>query len=96
MKSQGRFTSNHDLFPELGGNFHRNRVTVRRVRVSTVSPALMHRWTNERRMAGVIEPIEKIQQKKYITHRFPLDEGETAYTVVDYQTDSATQVILKH
>jgi NADPH:quinone reductase-like Zn-dependent oxidoreductase len=78
----------------LGGKFHRNRVSVRSVQVSTVSPALMHRWTKERRMDTVIELVEKIGPKKYITHRFPLDEAETAYTVVDSQTDSAIQVIL--
>lgn len=79
---------------ELGGNFHRNRVQIRSVQVSSVGPSLMHRWTKARRMDTVLELVEKISPKKYITHRFPLEEAETAYALIDSQLDSTIQVIL--
>lgn len=78
----------------LGSNFHRNRITIKSVQVSSLSPRLSGRWTKTRRMETVFSLIRQINPKKYITHRFPLEEVSEAFRLLSEKPETTIQTIL--
>ncbi len=78
----------------LGSNFHRNRLRIQSVQVSSISPRLTGRWTKKRRMDTVLSLIDEIKPKKYITHRFPLKDAAKAFTLIDTEPEKTIQTIL--
>ena len=66
----------------LGENFHRKRLTIRSSQVSTLAGQLGRRWNRQRRTAEVRDWIQRINPSKYVTHRFPLSEAQSAYRLL--------------
>jgi 2-desacetyl-2-hydroxyethyl bacteriochlorophyllide A dehydrogenase len=81
---------------DLGGKFHRSRVSLISSQVSTLAPSLTGRWTKLRRFAATWDAIRAIKPSRYITHRYPLEEASAAYQMLDTQPANAIQVILTH
>ena len=91
---EGSWYGSKPVTLKLGSNFHRNRLNIRSVQVSSISPRLSGRWTKKRRMETVLDLIESIQPKKYITHRFPMEEASKAFDLIDREPDETIQTIL--
>jgi len=81
---------------DLGGDFHRSRIKLIASQVSTISPRLSGRWDKARRFAVAWDALERIQPQRWITHRFPLDEAEKAYRLLDEDPQETIQVIFHH
>ncbi len=80
----------------LGGDFHRNRVRLFSSQVSTVAPELAGRWTKSRRAGTVWNEIGRLQPRKLISHRFPLDRCGDAYTLIHERPDDLLQVVFTY
>lgn len=80
----------------LGGSFHRSRIKLISSQVSTISPELRGRWDKARRFEVAWEALKRIQPQKWITHRFPIEEAEKAYQLLDENPQETIQVIFEY
>lgn len=81
---------------DLGGAFHRSRIQLISSQVSTIAPALSGRWDKARRFGVAWEALRRIQPQKWITHRFPIEEAEMAYRLLDENPQETIQVIFEY
>ena len=79
---------------QLGSAFHRQRITVRSVQVSSISPALLSRWTKNRRMETVLRLVSELEPGKLISHRIELERSAEAFKLIDSKPESTLQVVL--
>ena len=80
----------------LGGSFHRNRIRLISSQVSTIAPQLRGRWTKARRMESAWQLLAKLPAEELISHRFPLDQADEAYRLIDSCPEQTLQVILDY
>lgn len=92
----GSWYGNKLMTLDLGGSFHRSRITLISSQVSTMTPELSARWSKQRRFATAWDMIRKISPGRLITHRFDFSEAHSAYTLLDQQPETAIQVVLQY
>ncbi len=80
----------------LGGTFHRSRIKLISSQVSTISPELSGRWDKSRRFDTAWKSLERIKPEKWITHRFPIEEAQKAYQLLDENPQETIQVIFEY
>lgn len=85
-----------DVKLDLGGSFHRSKITLYSSQVSELDPVLSGRWTKKRRLDLAMEMLSKVQPRQLITHEFDLEDVARAYALVDAGSPDLVQVILKH
>jgi 2-desacetyl-2-hydroxyethyl bacteriochlorophyllide A dehydrogenase len=81
---------------DLGGHFHRGRLTVISSQVSRLAPGLTSRWTKSRRMDFAVELLRRLHPGRLITHRFPFSRAAEAYDLIDRRPGEAVQVVLEY
>lgn len=81
---------------DLGGAFHRSRIKLISSQVSMIAPELSGRWDKARRFNVAWEALRRIQPQKWITHRFPIEEAEKAYRLLDENPQETIQVIFEY
>jgi threonine dehydrogenase-like Zn-dependent dehydrogenase len=81
---------------DLGGAFHRGRVTISSSQVSRLAPGLSARWDRERRFAAAWRALAALDARPLITHRLPFTEAQQAYELLDRSPAEALQVLLVH
>ena len=81
---------------QLGGSFHRNRIRLISSQVSTIAPQLRGRWTKDRRMESAWQLLAKLPSEELISHRFPLEQADEAYRLIDSCPEQTLQVILDY
>lgn len=81
---------------DFGGTFHRSRIKLISSQVSTIAPELSGRWDKARRFRVVWEALARIQPQKWITHRFPVEEAEQAYKLLDGTPQETIQVVFDY
>jgi len=81
---------------DLGSTFHRSRIKLISSQVSTIAPALSGRWDKARRFEVAWEALKRIQPQKWITHRFPIEEAEKTYQLLDKNPQETIQVIFNY
>ena len=64
---------------QLGGAFHRRRLTIRSSQVSTLPEGLRGRWDRGRRTEEVRRLTMELRPSRYVTHRYPLAEAQRAF-----------------
>lgn len=64
---------------DLGGHFHRSRMRVISSQVSTIDPSHRGRWTKDRRMSTVLNLLDEVNPRQFISDRFEIDEAPAAY-----------------
>jgi len=80
----------------LGGRFHRSRIELVSSQVSTLDPELRGRWTTDRRIETAWDRLTEIDVERLVTHRFPVEEAERAYRLLNDRPDEAIQVLLTY
>lgn len=80
----------------LGGDFHRSRIKLISSQVSTISPELSGRWDKSRRFDVAWQALERIKPEKWITHRFPIEDADKAYQLLDENAQETIQIIFDH
>ena len=81
---------------DFGGSFHRSRIKLISSQVSTISPELSGRWDKPRRFEVAWQALERIQPRRWITHRFSLNEAARAYQLLDENPQETIQVIFEY
>jgi threonine dehydrogenase-like Zn-dependent dehydrogenase len=81
---------------DLGGAFHRSRLRLISSQVSTIAPELRGRWDKPRRFGVAWEALKRIQPQKWITHRFPVEEADQAYQLLDENPQETIQVLITY
>jgi len=77
----------------LGGGFHRSRIKLISSQVSTISPELSGRWDKPRRFDVAWKALERIKPERWITHRFPIEEADKAYQLLEENPQETIQVM---
>jgi threonine dehydrogenase-like Zn-dependent dehydrogenase len=80
----------------LGGAFHRSRIKLISSQVSTLAPELSGRWDKQRRFQMAWKALERVRPEKWITHRFPADQAEQAYRLLDENPQETIQVMIDY
>ncbi len=81
---------------ELGGTFHRSRLTLYASQVSTIRPELSARWDKRRRFALTWKVLSEIHAERWITHRIPFQRAPEAYSLLDQAPETAIQILLTY
>jgi len=81
---------------DLGSAFHRSRIKLISSQVSTIAPELSGRWDKARRFEVAWEALKRIQPQKWITHRFPIEEADKTYQLLDENPQETIQVIFEY
>jgi 2-desacetyl-2-hydroxyethyl bacteriochlorophyllide A dehydrogenase len=79
---------------DLGGRFHRNRISLVSSQVSSIAPQHSARWTSSRRMRLVLNLLPTISRDALPAKRFPIERAGDAYATLDKGSREALQVIL--
>jgi threonine dehydrogenase-like Zn-dependent dehydrogenase len=77
----------------LGDAFHRKRLLIQGSQVSRIDPSLGGRWTKKRRASLVVELLHKILPSKYITHRFRLEEAQSAFELLNAHPEEVIEAV---
>lgn len=80
----------------LGGRFHRSRITLISSQVTTLNPELSGRWSKARRINAAWDQIKRVCPERFITHRFPFEQAPSAYQLLDEAPTDAIQVLLTY
>jgi 2-desacetyl-2-hydroxyethyl bacteriochlorophyllide A dehydrogenase len=81
---------------DLGGHFHRGRLTLVSSQVSHLAPALGARWDRARRTGAAWAALAGVDAAALISHRFPLARAADAYRLLDGGGGPALQILLEH
>lgn len=81
---------------DLGGRFHRSRIRLIASQVSTLAPELSGRWSKERRFGVAWDMIRIVHPARFITHRFPLEQADAAYRLLDEDPAAALQILFTY
>lgn len=78
---------------DLGGRFHRSRIRLISSQVSSLAPEFSGRWSKERRFSIAWKMIQQLRPSRWVSHRFPLEEAERAFHLLDSSPGEALQVL---
>ena len=78
---------------DLGGHFHRHQIQLISSQVSHLAPRWQGRWSKARRLAVAWEMLQTVQPQQLITQRFPLEQAQQAYELIDLRPETAVQVV---
>ena len=81
---------------DLGGHFHRGRVSLRSSQVGRLNPALAPRWDRTRRTETVLGLLGRLDLESFISHRLPFDRAAEAYPLLDERPEEAVQVVFTY
>ncbi|UPV98877.1 zinc-binding alcohol dehydrogenase [Halorussus gelatinilyticus] len=81
---------------DLGGRFHRSRVSVESSQVSTISPDLRGRWSKERRLDVAWNRLCEVDVERFVTHEFDIEDAAAAYELLDERPDEALGVVFEY
>lgn len=81
---------------DLGGRFHRSRVSIESSQVSTIAPELRGRWDTDRRLAVAWEQLRDVPVADLVTHRVPIEEASRAYELLDVEPEETLGVLLTY
>ena len=81
---------------DLGGRFHRSRISLMSSQVSTIDPALRGRWDRERRLALAWDRLAALDLDDLLTDRYPIDEAPAAYDTLAASTDGTLGTLFSY
>lgn len=81
---------------ELGGAFHRRRLTLTSSQVSTLAPKFSGQWTKERRMATAWSMIKAIEPVRLISHTLPIGRAREGYALAGERSGEALQIVFAY
>jgi 2-desacetyl-2-hydroxyethyl bacteriochlorophyllide A dehydrogenase len=81
----------------LGEEFHHNRIQLICSQISGVSPAVDHRWDEDRLRSTVmgLQAQGRVDFNGLVSHVFFVDEAADAFRLLDENADEAVQVVLR-
>lgn len=92
----GSWYGNKSVDLELGGRFHRSRISMESSQVSTIDPELRGRWEKDRRLGVAWDRLADLDTGALLTHRFPIEEAPKAYRLLAERPDEAIGAVLTY
>lgn len=92
----GSWYGNKSSRLNLGGRFHRSRISLASSQVSSLAPEFQGRWTKARRFEVAWEMIRRLKPSRFVTHRFSVLKAAEAYELLDRSPGDAIQVLLTY
>lgn len=81
---------------DLGGRFHRDRLSIESSQVSTIAPEHRGRWSRERRHELAWDLVAGLEASSIVTHELPFERAAEAYELLDERPHEAIQVLLRY
>ncbi len=81
---------------DLGGRFHRSRISLESSQVSTIDPTYRGRWNKDRRLSLAWERLTELDADALVTHRIPIGDAPEAYRLLDEHPDEAIGVVFSY
>ncbi|HMK36654.1 MAG TPA: zinc-binding dehydrogenase [Desulfomonilaceae bacterium] len=81
---------------DMGGNFHRGRLSITSSQVSRMAPCFSGLWTKSRRLRFALNMLEEVRPADLITHRFHISRAADAYALLHEHPEKAIQVIFRY
>lgn len=81
---------------DLGGRFHRSRISMESSQVSTIDPELRGRWDKHRRLDVAWDRLADLDADALLTHRLPVAEAPEAYRLLADRPDEAIGAVLSY
>jgi 2-desacetyl-2-hydroxyethyl bacteriochlorophyllide A dehydrogenase len=81
---------------DLGGRFHRSRIRLASSQVSSLAPEYSGRWDKARRFQAAWEMLGRVKPSRFITHRFPLQQAEKAWQLLDEKPGETIQTVFTY
>lgn len=81
---------------DLGGHFHRSRIRLISSQVTSLAPELSGRWTKARRFDIAWQMLYASKPSAFITQRFPIEQANLAYDLLDQCPQDSIQVLLTY
>jgi 2-desacetyl-2-hydroxyethyl bacteriochlorophyllide A dehydrogenase len=91
----GSWYGNKKVELDLGGNFHRGRISLVSSQVSTINPRQKN-YTKEMRVNDALDLLKRIKPSSLISHRFNVAEAAEAYKLIASQKRNILQVIIDY
>jgi 2-desacetyl-2-hydroxyethyl bacteriochlorophyllide A dehydrogenase len=92
----GSWYGNKPVELDLGGRFHRSRISVESSQVSTIDPRLRGRWGKDRRLDVAWDRLDDFDVDALLTHRLPVEEAPEAYRLLDERPNEAIGAVLSY
>jgi len=92
----GSWYGTNNAILDLGGVFHRSRITLYPSQVSTIRPELSGCWNKARRFALAWQVLQRIQPQRWITHRFPFERAAEAYHLLHESPETTIQILFTY
>ncbi|ADJ16425.1 putative zinc-binding dehydrogenase [Halalkalicoccus jeotgali B3] len=92
----GSWYGNKPVTLDLGGRFHRSRISIESTQVSTIAPDLRGRWDKSRRLALAWDRLAGIDAGALLTHRFALEDAPEAYRLLSEHPEDAIGAVLTY
>ena len=81
---------------DLGGRFHRSRISLTSSQVSTIDPGLRGRWDRERRMELAWQQLTDCGLGELVTDCYPITEAPAAYDALAASTDGMVGTLFSY
>lgn len=81
---------------DLGGRFHRSRISMQSSQVSTIDPELRGRWDKDRRLEVAWDRLADLDADALLTHRVPVEECSEAYRLLAERPNEAIGAVLTY
>ena len=81
---------------DLGGQFHRDRISIESSQVSTIAPELRGRWDTDRRLQTAMAHLRELPVEELISRRIPFSDAPRAYRLLDDDAEHLLQVLLTY
>lgn len=81
---------------DLGGSFHRDRISVESSQVSTIAPELQGRWDRSRRFDVAFDHLRALDTDVLLTETVPFADAADAYRRLDDRDLDAPHVVLTY
>jgi 2-desacetyl-2-hydroxyethyl bacteriochlorophyllide A dehydrogenase len=81
---------------DLGGAFHRDRISIESSQVSTIDPSLRGRWSKDRRFDVAFEQLRALDTEALLTEAVPFADAADAYRRLDEGSLDAPHVVLTY
>jgi threonine dehydrogenase-like Zn-dependent dehydrogenase len=92
----GSWYGNKTAAIALGGDAHRNRLTITTSQVSSLAPELSGRWDKTRRFELSWQMLRNLRPSQLITHRSPLNEAPALYQRLHQSPAEILQAIFSY
>jgi 2-desacetyl-2-hydroxyethyl bacteriochlorophyllide A dehydrogenase len=92
----GSWYGNKESHLNLGGWFHRGRLSLISSQVSRINSTYSGRWDKERRYDLTWDLLKRVKPARLITHKIPIDNAAKAFDLLDENPGETIQVILKY